>query len=46
LCFVAVYFRDRLKIPWSYQVTLEGDRDFVEDGVRVCPASRFLAALV
>ncbi|MCK6458492.1 MAG: ATP-binding protein [Planctomycetes bacterium] len=41
-----VYFRDRLKIPWSYQVTLEGDRDFVENGVRVCPASRFLAALV
>lgn len=41
-----VYFRDRLRIPWVYQVTLEGDRDFVEDGVRVCPASRFLAALV
>lgn len=39
------YFRDRLKIPWAYQVTFEGERDFVEDGVRVCPASRFLAAL-
>lgn len=40
------YFRDRLRIPWAYQVTFEGERDFVDDGVRVCPASRFLAALV
>jgi hypothetical protein len=41
-----VYFRDRLAIPWAYQVTLEGERDFVEDGVRVLPAATFLAALV
>jgi hypothetical protein len=41
-----VLFRERLAIPWAYQVVLEGDRDFVESGVRVCPASRFLAALV
>jgi len=41
-----VYFRERLKIPFAYQLTLEGDRDFVEDGVRVLPASRFLASLV
>lgn len=41
-----VYFRDRLKIPFAYQVSLNGTRDFVEDGVRVLPASRFLAALV
>jgi len=41
-----VYFRDRLKIPWAYQVTLEGERDFVEDGVRVLPAATFLSALV
>lgn len=40
------YFRERLAIPWCYQVSLEGSRDFVEDGVRVLPASRFLAALV
>ena len=32
--------------PAAYQVTLEGGRDFVQDGVRVVPASRFLAALV
>lgn len=41
-----IYYRDRLRIPWVYQVTCDGNRDFVEDGVRVCPASRFLAALV
>ena len=40
------HFRERLAIPFAYQVTLEGTRDFVERGVRVLPASRFLAALV
>ena len=41
-----LHFRERLAIPFAYQVTLEGTRDFVERGVRVLPASRFLAALV
>ena len=41
-----IYFRDRLKIPWSYQVVLEGKRDFVQHGVRCVPARQFLAALV
>jgi len=41
-----VYFRDRLAIPWAYQITLEGDRDFVENGIRVLPARVFLSALV
>jgi len=40
------YYRDRLRIPWTYQVTLEGTRDFVEDGVRCLPARLFLGALV
>jgi hypothetical protein len=40
------HFKERLSIPWAYQVTLEGTRDYVQDGVRVVPASRFLAALV
>jgi uncharacterized protein len=40
------YFRDRLKIPYAYQVVLEGQRDFVEDGVRCLPVGEFLAALV
>ncbi len=40
-----LYFRERLRIPFTYQVTLEGGRDFVQGGVRVLPAERFLAAL-
>jgi predicted AAA+ superfamily ATPase len=40
------YFRDRLKIPFAYQVVLEGRRDFVENGVRCLPAADFLGALI
>jgi hypothetical protein len=40
------YFRDRLKIPFTYQVVLEGTRDFVQDGVRCLPAADFLGALI
>jgi predicted AAA+ superfamily ATPase len=40
------YFRDRLKVPFVYQITLEGTRDFIEDGIRCLPAADFLAALV
>ena len=40
-----VYYRERLRIPWAYQVTRTGTRDFVEDGVRTVPADRFLPAL-
>jgi len=40
-----VHFRERLRIPFAYQVVLEGTRDFVENGVRCLPAARFLAAL-
>jgi hypothetical protein len=40
------YFRDRLRIPWAYQVALEGSRDTLDGGVRCVPASRFLSALV
>jgi uncharacterized protein len=41
-----VSFKERFRVAWAYQVTLEGDRDFVQDGVRVVPASRFLGGLV
>jgi predicted AAA+ superfamily ATPase len=41
-----VYFRERLKIPWVYQVVLESERDFVQHGIRCLPAHRFLAALI
>jgi predicted AAA+ superfamily ATPase len=39
------YFQERLKIPWSFQVVLEGDREFEEEGVHCLPARTFLAAL-
>ena len=39
------YFRERLSIPWTYQVVRDGKRDFVEDGFRCLPAASFLAAL-
>jgi hypothetical protein len=41
-----LYFRDRLKIPWSYQVVLESNRDFLQKGVRCLPARLFLGALI
>jgi hypothetical protein len=40
-----VYFRDRLRIPFVYQVVLHATRDVVEDGVRCLPAAKFLSAL-
>jgi len=40
-----VYFRDRLRIPYAYQVVLEARRDVVDQGVRVVPAHAFLGAL-
>lgn len=39
------YYRQRLAIPQSYQVSLSGRRDYVADGVRCLPAASFLAAL-
>lgn len=39
------YFAKRLKIPFLYQVTLNGDPDFVQEGVRVIGARQFLANL-
>jgi hypothetical protein len=40
------FFRDRLRIPWVYQVVLEGKRDFVQHDIRCVPARQFLGALV
>lgn len=40
-----VYFRDRLNIPYAYQVVLDARRDMVDRGVRVVPAHTFLGAL-
>jgi hypothetical protein len=41
-----IFFRDRLRIPWVYQVVLEGKRDFVQNDIRCVPARQILGALV
>ncbi len=40
-----LHFKERLGIPHAYQVVLNGERDFIEKGVRCLPAARFLDAL-
>ncbi|MBI5502879.1 MAG: ATP-binding protein [Deltaproteobacteria bacterium] len=40
-----LYFRERIGIPFCYQVTRDEGADFEKSGVRVVPASRFLAGL-
>lgn len=40
------YFRDRLAIPYSYQVLKKSGVDTLDGGVRVVSADKFLAALV
>jgi len=40
------YFKERLGIPYSYQVVSEEGIDVLKNGVRVISASRFLSAFV
>lgn len=40
------HFRERLKIPFVYQVVLQATRDFVQDEVRCLPAATFFSALI
>ncbi|MEK7269549.1 MAG: AAA family ATPase [Planctomycetota bacterium] len=40
------HYRDRLKIPFGYQVVLDGRRDYEKDGVRCLPARTFFSGLV
>jgi len=40
------YFRDRLKIPFAYQIALEGEKDYLKDHIRCLPAWKFFGALV
>ena len=39
------YFGKRLNIPFLYQISLEGNEDVFDGGIRVMPAGKFLAAL-
>jgi predicted AAA+ superfamily ATPase len=40
------YFKKRLEIPYCFQVVEEEDVDFLQDGVRVMSAEKFLLGLV
>ncbi len=40
------YFGDRLEIPLLYQLTTEPGIDYMEKGIRVISAERFLASLI
>jgi hypothetical protein len=40
------YYKERLKIPVSYQIINKRNVDFIKDGVRVISADRFLSNLV
>ena len=39
-------FSGSAKIPWAFQVVLEGERDFIQEGVRCLPARQFFGALI
>lgn len=41
-----VYFKDRLKIPFNFQVVKQEGIDFIKDEVRVISANKFLSGLV
>ena len=40
------YFKDRLKIPYAYQVIKTPQVDILKDGIRIIAADRFLASLI
>ena len=40
------YFRDKLNIPFAYQVLKKPGVDRIADGVRIISAEKFLPALV
>ena len=40
------YFRDRLDIPYVYQVVKKEKTDRLEKGVRIISAGKFLAGLI
>jgi len=40
------YFKNKLKIPFAYQVLEEGDIDLLKDNIRIISASKFLTAFM
>lgn len=41
-----IYFKERLKIPFTYEVVKEENIDFLKDNIRVISASKFLTAFI
>ncbi len=41
-----IYFRDKLKIPFAFQVVFKKNIDFIKDDVRVVSADKFLLSLI
>ncbi len=41
-----LYFKDRLSIPYCYQVVLNSKEDYIKDNVRVMPIAKFLSSLM
>jgi len=41
-----IYFKERLKIPFNYQVIREENTDILKDGIRVISSSKFLSGLL
>lgn len=40
------YFRTRLKIPFCYQVVMNGKKDIMKESIRIMPAVKFLSGLM
>jgi hypothetical protein len=40
------YFKERLKIPYLYQVVRKKNVDIFKNGIRIISADRFLASLI
>lgn len=40
------YFKEKLRIPFAYQISLRSKKRFFSEGVHVLPASQFLAGLI
>lgn len=41
-----IYFKDRLHIPFNYQVVKQQDVDVLKDGIRIISAGKFLSGLI
>ena len=41
-----LYFKEKLKIPYCYQLVLKDDQDFIKNDIRVITIKKFLTALL